>query len=124
MTHTPANSLVWGEIPVTDLDRAAAFYAAVTGMTGTPNTTGPNPMVDFLPSGGAGVGLHLYPGTPASNGAGPTLHLSAGGALEDTMARVTEAGGTVVSPIVTIPPGRFFYAIDPDGNSVGLFETA
>jgi hypothetical protein len=27
-----------------------------------------------------------------------------------------------VSPAITIPPGRFFYAIDPFGNSVGFFE--
>ena len=40
------------------------------------------------------------------------------------MERVKQAGGTVVSPIIQIPPGRFFYATDPDGNSIGLFEVA
>ena len=41
------------------------------------------------------------------------------GALE------TDAGGTVLPmPPVTIPPGRFVYATDLDGNSFGLFEPA
>jgi predicted enzyme related to lactoylglutathione lyase len=31
-------------------------------------------------------------------------------------------GGKVLSPVITIPPGRFAYATDPDGNSIGLFE--
>jgi hypothetical protein len=70
----------------------------------------------------AGVGGHLYPGKPASNGEGPTIHLVAEGRLEATMERVTAAGGQVVSPPITIPPGRFFYAVDPFGNSVGFFE--
>ena len=30
-------------------------------------------------------------------------------------------GGEVVSPIITIPAGRFAYCLDPDGNSFGLF---
>ena len=58
----------------------------------------------------AGVGGHLYPGKPAANGEGPTIHLVAEGRLEDTMDRVKDAGGQVVSPPITIPPGRFFYA--------------
>ena len=31
MTQSPANALVWGDIPVRDLDRASAFYADVLG---------------------------------------------------------------------------------------------
>jgi predicted enzyme related to lactoylglutathione lyase len=41
--------------------------------------------------------------------------------LEDALKRVGESGGKVVSDIVTIPPGRFAYCTDPDGNSIGLF---
>jgi len=40
------------------------------------------------------------------------------------MARCDDAGCKVVSPIVEIPPGRFAYARDLDGNSLGLFESA
>ena len=38
------------------------------------------------------------------------------------MQRVTENGGTVVSPVIEIPAGRFAYCLDPDGNSIGLFN--
>ena len=43
---------------------------------------------------------------------------------KSALARVAEAGGTVISPAIEIPAGRFFYATDPDGNSIGLFEAA
>jgi len=124
MTYTPNNFLVWGELPVTDLPRACEFYGAVTGATVNIDKTGPNPMAIFKPGDDkkSGVALHLYPGKPAGDGTGPTLHLAAQGALEDTIEQVTKAGGEVVSPIIEIPVGRFFYAKDPDGNSIGLFE--
>ena len=44
-------------------------------------------------------------------------------AVETALERVWTAGGSVPDiPIVTIPSGRFAYALDPDGNSIGLFE--
>jgi predicted enzyme related to lactoylglutathione lyase len=123
MGFTPQHFVVWAEIPVTDMEKGMAFYSAVTGAALELDTTGPNPMANFRPKDPmTGVAGHLYPGKPASNGEGPTIHLVAEGRLEDTMERVKAAGGQVVSPAITIPPGRFFYAIDPFGNSVGLFE--
>lgn len=40
------------------------------------------------------------------------------------MARCSKAGGEVIGAPITIPAGRFAYAKDLDGNSIGLFETA
>ena len=37
------------------------------------------------------------------------------------MARVSAAGGEVVSPAITIEAGRFAYCLDPDGNSFSIF---
>lgn len=124
MTYSPSNFLVWGELPVTDLAKACEFYGSVTEAALTIDTNGPNPMAMFKPAEGktAGRSLHLYPGKPSIDGSGPTLHLATKGPLEDTMQRVTNAGGEVVSPVIEIPAGRFFYAKDPDGNSIGLFE--
>lgn len=123
MTHAPVNFVCWTEIPVTDMEAGIAFYSAATGATLVLDTSGPNPMAVFKPKDPAtGVAGHLYPGTPAAKGEGPTVHLVAEGRLEDVVARVKAAGGTVVSPPVSIPEGRFFYAIDPFGNSVGFFE--
>lgn len=119
MTHP---IVVWTEIPVVDLDRATAFYNAVFGWQMTVDTSGPNPVATFggNPQGPAG---HIYPGKPATDN-GPTVHIAVSGKVEDAADRVWKAGGSVVSEAVAIPPGRFIYAKDPDGNSIGLFEPA
>ena len=123
MTDTAKPILVWCEIPVTDLTRAMDFYRQVFEYELTLDDSGPNPMAIFPARPGMASG-HLYPGTPAGNGQGPTVHLAVPGRLEDALSRVAPAGGRTVGPIVTIPPGRFGYATDPDGNSIGLFEPA
>jgi predicted enzyme related to lactoylglutathione lyase len=69
-----------------------------------------------------GVSGHLYPGTPATSGAGPTVHLIVPDRLEDACDRLTGAGGEVIGPVIEMPWGRFVYATDPDGNSIGLFQ--
>ncbi len=114
--------VVWTEIPVTDMDRAVAFYDAVFGWRMKVDTTGPNPMATFADST-AGVGGHLYPGVPAK-GAGPTVHLAVPDGVEAAMERCRAAGGEIHGPVIPIPFGRFVYATDPDGNSIGLFEPA
>ena len=118
---TPANSAVWFEIPVTDMKRATDFYNTVCLTELKRDDTGPNPMAIFPVSDmQAGTSGHLYPGKPA-RGSGSTVHLAVPAPLEDALGRVKQAGGKVVSEIVTIPPGRFAYCEDLDGNSIGLF---
>jgi predicted enzyme related to lactoylglutathione lyase len=122
MPFTPPNAAVWFEIPVSDLDAAIAFYSKVCATTLTKEQMGPNVTAIFAYNGG--VSGHLYEGKPSGDGTGPTVHLAVPGTLEDAMARCSDSGGTVVSPAIQIPPGRFAYATDPDGNSLGLFEPA
>lgn len=117
-----SNRLVWAEIPVTDMKRAKAFYETVLNETLKEDDTGPNPMAVLPYPGGSGASGHLYPGKPAKAGEGITAHLAVSGELSDAMTRVKKGGGEVVSEILTIPAGQFFYAIDPDGNSVGFFK--
>lgn len=124
MSDTPKNTAVWFEIPVTDIDAAKRFYEEVLSISMTRNDDGPNPMVMFSGMGDMGVSGHLYPGKPAEAGTGNTVHLAVDGSLDDAMGRVKAAGGQVVSPVIDIPAGSFFYATDPDGNSVGLFASA
>lgn len=121
MSEQPKNTAVWFEIPVTDLDAAKRFYEEALSIEMTRNDDGPNPMVMFSSMADMGVSGHLYPGTPSENGAGNTIHLAVEGSLEDAMGRVKAAGGEVLSPAIEIPAGHFFYATDPDGNSIGLF---
>ncbi|SMX28812.1 Glyoxalase-like domain protein [Pelagimonas phthalicica] len=123
MSWIPKDFLVWGELPVTDLDKVVAFYRTVTQGEITVTEDGPNPMAVFQVKDRAmGIALSIYPGTPPERGTGPTLHLAAKGKLEEVMQRVRDAGGEVVSDPIPLPAGRFFYAIDLDGNSVGFFE--
>jgi uncharacterized protein len=116
----PDNAAVWFEIPVADMNRAKAFYSAVLETELKDDDTGPNPMAIF-PASETGVAGHLYPGKPAATGAGNTVHLASPNPLEAALERVKQNGGEVVSDIITIPPGRFAYCRDPDGNSIGLF---
>lgn len=120
MASQPANAVVWVEIPVTDLKRGMAFYGAVLGTPLKLDESTPKAVADFTHAGG--VSGHLCKGTPAPAGQGSTVHLGIAGTAEDAAARCVAAGGTVLGPVIEIPPGRFVYARDPDGNAIGLFE--
>ncbi len=115
------NTCVWFEIPVADLGRARAFYGAVLGRELHEQEGGPNSIVAFTEMSDRGVSGHLYPGKPAAIGTGPTIHLAAPDGLAAAAERVRRAGGEVVSDPIEIPSGSFFYATDPDGNSIGFF---
>lgn len=114
--------VVWSEIPVSDMKKAVAFYNATFDWQMTIDESGPNPMA-ILGGNMETTGGHLYPGKPAS-GNGPTVHIAVPDRLEDAAIRCRKSGGAVIGEIITIPPGRFVYAKDPDGNSIGLFEPA
>ena len=120
MSTPTAPTVVWTEIPVTDLGAAMRFYESVFGWKMHLDEIGPNPMANFS-SDMAGIHGHLYPGTPA---AGATTHFALPGTLAEGRAACEAAGGTVLSDDIAIPVGRFAYALDPDGNSIGLFERA
>ena len=124
MSFAPDNALVWTEIPVLDLDRGVAFYSNVFNFEFNRDEMGPNPTAVIKTKDGTGIAGHIYPGKPASKGDGLTVHLSVPETLEATAERFAKAGGTVISEPVAIPPGRFQYGIDPDGNSIGLFEAS
>ncbi|MFV2003358.1 MAG: VOC family protein [Paracoccaceae bacterium] len=123
MTTEHPPTLVWSEIPVTDMNKSIAFYNAVFDYDMTINNEGPNPTAFFPSADSPRAHGHIYPGKPAANGDGATLHLNVPGKLEEAMTRCGDAGGKVLSPIIDIPPGRFAYALDLDGNSIGLFES-
>lgn len=118
---TPDNAAVWFEIPVSDLDRARAFYGTVLQTELRDDRTGPIPMANFPTRERGSVAGHLYKGTPAPVGSGNTIHLASPQPLEEALERVRQEGGSVVSDVIALPEGRFAYCRDPDGNSFGLF---
>uniref|UniRef100_UPI001F27B394 hypothetical protein n=1 Tax=Brucella pseudintermedia TaxID=370111 RepID=UPI001F27B394 len=42
--------------------------------------------------------------------------------LEDALAAVTDAGGTIVKPIFSFPGGRRFHFTDPAGNELAIWS--
>ena len=96
---TPDNSMVWFEIPVTDMKRAKAFYDAVFLTELQEDNTGPNPMAMFpikdMKTGNSG---HLYPGKAGlrwQRQHGPPRR--AGAARGRARARRKRTAGKVVS---------------------------
>ena len=113
--------LVWAEIPVSDLSRAIGFYTRVFGHDIRLDDSGAAPQA-ILGVGPGGAGAHLFESRPGAPGSGAVLHLALPDTLEAGMERCKAEGGKVTSPAISVPPGRFAYATDPDGNRIGLFE--
>ena len=122
MSFTPANSVVWMEIPVRDIERGMAFYNSVFGYDLKRSEDFPNPMAILPTDAPNGISGHIYEGESARPGEGPTIHLAVPDTLEASAQRCAKAGGTIKSDPVPLPMGRFQYVLDPDGNSIGLFE--
>lgn len=122
MATNTQNRVVWAEIPVADMKRAMGFYAAVLGSPLQMNEEGPFPVAMFPADNETGISGNLMPGKPSTNGEGPVVHLNATCDLETAKKRVIDAGGKVISDTITIPVGAFFYAIDTEGNPLGLFR--
>lgn len=110
---------VWIEIPVTDLSRAAAFYAAVFEHTpGEVLSEGGRQIVVI--EGQPTVSLNQTPGfVPTASGSLPYFHLD--GNLADVLTRVTAAGGSVVEPAAAREDrGMFSLVTDTEGNGMYL----
>lgn len=110
ITHT--------EIPVSDLEAARGFYSGLFGWTiqappgyeGYPMWMAPNGL-----SGGALTGPEKGFTQPRS--------IVEVDSIEDTLAKVTESGGTVVRGKEAISDTSWWALFtDPDGNVLGLYE--
>ncbi|MCX9157348.1 VOC family protein [Niveibacterium sp. 24ML] len=116
---------VWFEIPVVDLDRAAAFYEQLFDESLRREEMGPEGTIAVFPYDGTGVSGCLMRAPDARPAASGTLvYLNADSGLDTLLARVEAAGGKVALPPVALPEGmgRFAHIIDTEGNLVGLHE--
>ncbi|MBR9765892.1 MAG: VOC family protein [Rhodobacteraceae bacterium] len=120
MSTDSKTTVIWAEIPVTDLARGTAFYEAVFGWTLTQMQMGPDRVAAF---GSGGVGGNLVEG-PGGMGAGNVIHLLVPDTVEAALSRAQQAGARAETDVITIPPGRYAVVRDPDGNRIGLFEAA
>ena len=104
------------EYPARDLAATQAFFRVVFGWE----------FQDYGPDYMAFSGQGLDGGFFRSDLVATTTHGSAllvfySERLEDTLAKVTRAGGEIVKPIFSFPGGRRFHFIDPSGNEFAVW---
>ena len=124
------NIIVWADIPVSDLDRAARFYAHVLGM---PVNTMPGMEGIAIPGSQPAdgqpapetppVAFDLYVGGKPSV-EGVTVYLSAMGDFPGVLARVREAGGEILQEPQDMGEmiGTLAFFKDTEGNRIGLHQ--
>lgn len=102
------------ELPCGDLADAKSFYASAFGWG----------FADYGPAYAgfqdAGLDGGLAAGDAATTAA-PLVILRTD-AIEDALARVEAAGGTITAPIFEFPGGRRFHFRDPAGNELGVWS--
>ena len=116
-----ANTIVWADIPVADMDRARTFYSAVLQadiqlMEGTED-------VALLPGEQGEVSGDLAKGENQKPGAGGcTVYLDSKGDPEGMIERAVAAGGQVAMPVTDMGGmvGSIGFFIDSEGNRVGV----
>lgn len=117
---------VWFELPVQDLERAIGFYERVLGVT-LRRETMPGARLAVFPYAKPAISGCLID-TPQMKPSrdGAAVYLNCDGRLAEVMARVAEAGGTLASPRIELPPGMgaFVHAIDSEGNRVGFHDAS
>jgi len=117
-----SHRFVWIDIPVQDLDRAAAFYSAIFDDK-VKIEQGPNFKYGMLPHGQDDVAGCLYvpqgENKPCNNG--PLVYLNADGRLKEAVAAVVTYGGQVLlEPHQIGPYGFRAIILDSEGNRVAL----
>jgi uncharacterized protein len=119
--NTMANSVVWVDIPVLDLDRAIRFYSAVLAGEVTKQEY-PGMAIGLLPGFDSDVSGCLFTKTDEQPSAtGLLLYLNAQGRLDEAIDVVEPNGGKVLQPKHQIGPhGYRAIILDSEGNRVAL----
>ena len=119
-----ANTIVWADIPVADLDRARKFYAAVLEAE-IPLMEGAPGEVALLPMEPGSVSGDLVRSENAKPGAGGvTVYLDSKGDPEGMMERAVAAGGKVITPVAHMGDmvGWIGFFQDSEGNRIGVHK--
>ncbi len=113
----------WIEIPVKDMDRARSFYQKVIQedfppvmeLAGTQYSL--FPAEDRFNCGALARGENYSPSSQ-----GVTVYLDGGDDLDEVLARVKKAGGTIVLPRTYLgkEAGHIGLFLDSEGNRIGL----
>ena len=105
------------EFPAKDIEKTKAFFTKVFGWS----------FVDYGPEYTAFSNEGLDGGffksdlvTSTENGSALIVFYSK--ALEQTMAKIEPAGGSIIQPIFSFPGGRRFHFADPNGNEYAVWS--
>jgi predicted enzyme related to lactoylglutathione lyase len=115
----------WFELPVTDLDRAKAFYSAILGTALSEIAEADDRRFAMFPAeDGVSGAIVLGEGyVPSREGA--LIFLNAGDELEPAVNRVEAAGGRVLLPRMDMDEwGVAAFIVDSEGNKVALHAAA
>lgn len=120
MTHKfPIN---WFEIPASDFDRAVNFYSTVLDKKLSVSHMNGSDMAFFSdePLEVSGVIIHGEGAEPSAKGT--LIYLNGGNDLNVPLAKVEDAGGTVVVPKTKISDEVGYFAIfmDSEGNRLAF----
>ena len=119
------HSVVWVDIPVTDLDRAIAFYSEVLGKPVT-KRGGPGFVFGLLDHAGDDVGgcVCMADKDNAPSRAGPLIYLNAAGRLSQAVQAAGRCGGEVLQAAHQIGPhGWRAIVLDSEGNRLALHSS-
>ncbi len=117
-----SHRFVWVDIPVHDLDRAIAFYAAVLG-TSVTREGGPGFTFGLLAHSGSDVAgcLVLADDGNAPSPRGALVYLNVDGRIAAAERAAVAHGGRVLQPTRGIGPhGYRAIVLDSEGNRVAL----
>ena len=120
-TPWPNGTPCWVDYGAADIEKAKSFYSAMFGWDYTEgDDENYGGYINALKNGemAAGLGPRMDENQPVS-----WSTYFATDDSEATSRAITEAGGTVIVPTMDIEPyGRMTIALDPQGNSFGLWE--
>jgi uncharacterized protein len=117
------NRAVWFDIPVADLDRAAAFYRAVLGIAVQKHEFDGFSFCVLDHQDGNG-GCLVQGAQEVTGTSGILLYMNAEGRIRDALSHVEAQGGRVVEPCKSIGPHGFrAVVLDSEGNRIALHSS-
>jgi predicted enzyme related to lactoylglutathione lyase len=117
------NSLNWFEIPAIDIDRSKNFYETIFGIEMEDNEMGGAKMAFFPWTQGSGkaTGAVVQSENHKPSMEGTIIYLNANPSMDNILEKVSEAGGKVLAPKMSIGEhGSIAFIMDTEGNNIGI----